>query len=354
MLLHRLERERVVEQVHAVHQRDLLDPLARHVVPVGEAVDDERVARAHAQVERLDRHALRGEGVALAVVLDHRGRPRAAAPRRRADQSSSVPSSRPIRCVRDISRPPVPGLRGFMPRAHARLSRSTRCGSSVSRQAVGLCASRLITKATSWPWRRSAAATARLLARFSSGAPQVSVMGIGRAARAARRTVPTKREIRPKRAEARLVAGRCAGGSRSPTGGRAPRNAPACEPVRVQHRERAEARAHADAAPRRARARGEEVGERAGVAGGGGVRLGSVRRVEQRDAAAAAAARSRRMGDEAREPRRAARTPCRRGRRAAAAAARGSRVRRRPQPRVLGHGLGRRRVRGAASQAGGA
>ena len=73
VLLHRLERERVVRQVHVVHQRDLLDPLARHVVPVGEAVDDERVARAHAQVERLDRHALGGDRVLLAGVVDRSG-----------------------------------------------------------------------------------------------------------------------------------------------------------------------------------------------------------------------------------------------------------------------------------------
>jgi hypothetical protein len=55
VLLHRLERERVVEQVDVVHQRDLLQPLARVVVPVREPVDDEVVARLVAQVERLDR-----------------------------------------------------------------------------------------------------------------------------------------------------------------------------------------------------------------------------------------------------------------------------------------------------------
>ena len=45
VLLHRLERERAVEQVHVVHQRDLLQPLARVVVPVREPVDDQVVAR---------------------------------------------------------------------------------------------------------------------------------------------------------------------------------------------------------------------------------------------------------------------------------------------------------------------
>ena len=45
VLLHRLERERVVQQVDVVHQRDLLQPLARHRVPPAEPVDHERVAR---------------------------------------------------------------------------------------------------------------------------------------------------------------------------------------------------------------------------------------------------------------------------------------------------------------------
>ena len=54
VLLHRLERERAVEQVHVVHQRDLLQPLARVVVPVRQPVDDQRVPGPVAQVERLD------------------------------------------------------------------------------------------------------------------------------------------------------------------------------------------------------------------------------------------------------------------------------------------------------------
>ncbi len=41
VLLHRLERERVVHEVHVVHQSDLLQPLPRDVVPVREAVDHE-------------------------------------------------------------------------------------------------------------------------------------------------------------------------------------------------------------------------------------------------------------------------------------------------------------------------
>ena len=71
VLLHRLERERAVEQVDVVHQRDLLQPLAREVVPVGEPVDDEVVARLVAQVERLHRDPLDGHVVARAGgVLD--------------------------------------------------------------------------------------------------------------------------------------------------------------------------------------------------------------------------------------------------------------------------------------------
>ncbi len=71
VLLHRLERERRVEQVHVVHQRDLLEPLARDEVPVGEAVDDEVVARLVAQVERLDRDPLARHVVGAAGgVLD--------------------------------------------------------------------------------------------------------------------------------------------------------------------------------------------------------------------------------------------------------------------------------------------
>jgi hypothetical protein len=67
VLLHRLEGERAVEQVDVVHQRHLLQPLAGQVVPPREAVDDEPVARAGAEVERLDRDPLAGEVMARAV-----------------------------------------------------------------------------------------------------------------------------------------------------------------------------------------------------------------------------------------------------------------------------------------------
>ena len=72
MLLHRLERERAVEQVHVVHQRDLLEPFAREVVPVGEPVDYELVAGAVSQVKRLDRDPLGGDPVAVPGVVGDR------------------------------------------------------------------------------------------------------------------------------------------------------------------------------------------------------------------------------------------------------------------------------------------
>ena len=53
MLLHRLERERIVEEVDLVHQCELLQPLARHLVPPGEPVDDQRVPGLVAEVEGL-------------------------------------------------------------------------------------------------------------------------------------------------------------------------------------------------------------------------------------------------------------------------------------------------------------
>ena len=74
VLLHRLERERRVEQVDVVHHRDLLQPLARDEVPPREAVDDEVVARLVAQVERLDRDPLAAHVMRRPVVL-HRPDP---------------------------------------------------------------------------------------------------------------------------------------------------------------------------------------------------------------------------------------------------------------------------------------
>ncbi len=70
VLLHRLERERVVQEVDLVHQRELLQPLARHLVPPGEPVDDQRVARPVAEVERLVDDPLGRELVGLAAPAD--------------------------------------------------------------------------------------------------------------------------------------------------------------------------------------------------------------------------------------------------------------------------------------------
>src|SRR5579859_1755261 len=72
VLLHRLERERAVEQVHVVHEGDLLQPLPGVVVPVGEPVDRQVVARPVAQAERLDGDALAAEGVRRAAGAGHR------------------------------------------------------------------------------------------------------------------------------------------------------------------------------------------------------------------------------------------------------------------------------------------
>ena len=65
MLLHRLERERVVEEVHLVHQRELLQPLAGDVVPPREPVDDQLVARPVTEIERLVDDPFRDELVRL-------------------------------------------------------------------------------------------------------------------------------------------------------------------------------------------------------------------------------------------------------------------------------------------------
>ena len=70
VLLHRLERERVVQEVRVVHQRDLLQPFTRDVVPPAEPVDDQRVSRLRPQVERLDRDPLGAQHVLLAAVAD--------------------------------------------------------------------------------------------------------------------------------------------------------------------------------------------------------------------------------------------------------------------------------------------
>ena len=100
VLLHRLEGERVVEQVGPVHQGDLLEPLPGVVVPVGQAVDDQGVADRLAQVERLDGDPFGGHLVGLAVELDaggepaqvllERGRPVVLGPEQQADQVGPV------------------------------------------------------------------------------------------------------------------------------------------------------------------------------------------------------------------------------------------------------------------------
>ena len=122
MLLHRLERERVVEQVDVVHQGDLLQPLARQVVPPGEPVDHERVARLRAQVERLDHDPLDRQ-----LGRSPRQRIGPIRPDRSSNargQSSSVPSRSPIRCE---------GIGGY---SRASASRTKVCRSGSSRGSI--------------------------------------------------------------------------------------------------------------------------------------------------------------------------------------------------------------------------
>jgi len=84
VLLHRLERERVVQQVDVVHQRDLLQPRARQVVPPRQPVDHQRVPGLRSEVERLVADPLRAQGVPVdrAEARDQRSNA--------AGQSSSV------------------------------------------------------------------------------------------------------------------------------------------------------------------------------------------------------------------------------------------------------------------------
>ena len=95
VLLHRLERERAVEQVDLVHHGHLLQPFPGDVVPVREPVDDQVVAGLVTQAERLDGDPLDVEGVRAARPLD-RARAGAGSRSNAEGQSSSVPSSSPI------------------------------------------------------------------------------------------------------------------------------------------------------------------------------------------------------------------------------------------------------------------
>ncbi len=75
MLLHGLERERAVEQIHVVHQRDLLQPLARVVVPVREPVDDQGVLGLVTQAERLHSDAHRPYPMGASPLVGDRTQP---------------------------------------------------------------------------------------------------------------------------------------------------------------------------------------------------------------------------------------------------------------------------------------
>ena len=121
MLLHRLERERVVQHVDVVHQHDLLQPLARQGVPPAEPVDHERVARSVAEVERLVRHPLDVEGVRLAAPprtspLGPRGARTTSTspPRCRAASRSGVSSPDPLQERREVRVERAPPRRPVM------------------------------------------------------------------------------------------------------------------------------------------------------------------------------------------------------------------------------------------------
>jgi hypothetical protein len=106
VLLHRLEGERVVEEVDLVHQRELLQPLAGDVVPPGEAIDDQLVAGRVAKVERLVDDPLGRELVRLAVPIERpdaaeqafeRGRPILLGGKEEPDQMSAC--HRPLQAI---------------------------------------------------------------------------------------------------------------------------------------------------------------------------------------------------------------------------------------------------------------
>ena len=166
VLLHRLERERVVQQVDVVHQRDLLQPRARQVVPPREPVDDERVARPVAQVERLVEDRARCVSVVAAVDRPERARraPRtrpASPPRCRAAGRSGAKAH-------GVS---TPTRRAEPPASVERVSATNgRNFSMRSRRALIVVATVVAAAAlagASWPTRRRSARCRRVRSRRS-------------------------------------------------------------------------------------------------------------------------------------------------------------------------------------------
>ena len=94
VLLHRLERERVVEEMDAIHEHDLLQPLSRHRVPPAQAVDHQRMARLHAQVEGLDGDALGGELMRLTAFANRE----VGTPQQRLERRPASPPPRRATC----------------------------------------------------------------------------------------------------------------------------------------------------------------------------------------------------------------------------------------------------------------
>jgi hypothetical protein len=70
VLFHGLQRERVVEDVEIVEDDGLLDPLARRVIPVSQAVKEDGIPNRLPEQERFDRYPLDVEGESVVTTLD--------------------------------------------------------------------------------------------------------------------------------------------------------------------------------------------------------------------------------------------------------------------------------------------
>ena len=275
---------------------------------MGEPVDDERVARA-ACAGRTARSS-RARWPARAGRRRARSRPRARDERLERLATSPPPcraAARSGACAPSRVPTPRPGRANRPDAGRARRARRRSCARRGSRAAP-----------PAWPWRRSAAATARLLARFSSGAPQVSVIGIGVGVGPACRTVPTKRLMRRKRGKPdswRSQRWR----KKEPDWSSSAPNAPGCS-RRAWSSASAPRLAPIPAVCGGGREPGEGGGERAGVAGRGGVVLLAARASRAgRSGTAGSRSRAIACGDQPRELRLALVGARRRARRAAGA-----------------------------------
>ena len=260
-----------------IQRRDRLgDPPLVLAVPARALLERQSSARhVHASraVDAVDLHASR---------LDQRRRAR------RSSRSLPVPAlaelggeheQRPA--VVTVREQRAPGrARGRCGQAQARRSRSARWGWSASRHAIQLCASRFHERAHVPAAPLERLGERALLSWFSSARPHVNFVGMGGAKPLRPFTCPTKRVIRAKREK------RCSWLSKRrrkklPDWRNRPASEPGVEEVRVQRRERAEARAHQHGRAVRRRLLadgGQQVGrERVRVARGRRIRLVPIR-----------------------------------------------------------------------------